>query len=188
MQIKNIDYGEVTEFPQTAMFGDTCTIDHIRYVRKKHIGWVAFESAYDNRQPFDFGEVLSLPKSYGVVEGPLIPGDVCWWFNAPWKIDSSGNWVMDKDTALKDTAQNNGGRTNYYDIPEGAKTLNDLIEHKDMRFWQGECLKAIYALTDRAARATDGSSSEERELNKVVYYANRRLTQLRQEQKCHSYK
>ena len=173
------DYGEVTEFPQAAKFGATCTKDGVQYLRGQHHGWVAFESAYDNRQPFDFGDVLSLPKSYGVSEEPLIPGDTCWWINSPWKVDSSGSWVIDKDTA-----QNNGGRTNYYDIPEGAKTLNDLIEHKDMRFWQGECMKAIYALTDRAARARDGSSSEERELNKIIYYANRRLAQLGREKEC----
>ena len=44
-----------------------------------------------------------------------------------------------------------------------------------MPFWQGEILKATYALEDRATRSTDGSSSPERELNKIIYYAQRAL-------------
>ena len=76
------------------------------------------------------------------------------------------------------TAHNNGGTTDYYAIPKGAKTLNDLIEHKGMSFAQGEIFKAIYAFNERAERATDGSSSRLREANKVLYYAQRIVSQL----------
>ena len=79
--------------------------------------------------------------------------------------------------------KNNGGTTSYYDIPKGATTLNDLIEHKSMPFWKGEMFKAIYALEDRAIRATDGSSSLERELNKIIYYAQRALALYAKESK-----
>jgi hypothetical protein len=74
-------------------------------------------------------------------------------------------------------AINNGGTTSYYDVPEGAKTLNDLIEYKEMPFWLGELFKAAYALQERAARSEN--ASEERELNKIIYYANRRLARLK---------
>jgi hypothetical protein len=80
---------------------------------------------------------------------------------------------------------NNGGTTNYYALPFAQSedypepTLNDLIEYKDMEFWQGEALKALYALKERATR--DSKSSETRELNKVVYYCKRRLARLKKE-------
>ena len=101
---------------------------------------------------------------------------------------------------------NNGGKTDYYDLPKPSEieifnilakhvedqvgfleaaakeiienlpqTLNDLIEHKDMRFWRGDAFKALYALDERAAKANDGSTTEVRELNKVIYYCQRRL-------------
>lgn len=76
------------------------------------------------------------------------------------------------------TSHNNGGTTDYYAIPPGAKTLNDLIEHKNMSFAQGEIFKAIYAFNERAGRATDGSSSKLREANKILYYAQRIVKQL----------
>lgn len=67
----------------------------------------------------------------------------------------------------------NGGKTSCYDVPKDAETLNDLIEHKDMRFWRGEAFKALYAIDERASRSDN--ASEGRELNKVIYYAKRRL-------------
>lgn len=60
-------------------------------------------------------------------------------------------------------------------------TLNDLIEFKRMPFWRGEAFKALYALEERAQRSADASASEERELNKVIYYCNRRLAQIEKE-------
>jgi hypothetical protein len=76
------------------------------------------------------------------------------------------------------TSHNNGGTTDCYAIPKGAKTLNDLIEHKGMTFAQGEIFKACYAMDERATRATDGSSSKLREANKMLYYAQRIVNQL----------
>jgi hypothetical protein len=110
---------------------------------------------------------------------------------------------MPKDSG----SANNGGKTGYYDLPrpdsrkvrailedfgkgmlgisEAAtavyeafpQTLNDLIEFKGMLFWRGDAFKALYAIEERAAKG--GASSEERELNKVIYYCNRRLAMLR---------
>jgi peptidoglycan hydrolase CwlO-like protein len=73
------------------------------------------------------------------------------------------------------SAQNNGGKTDYYDIPSGSTTLNDLIEYKNMPFWRGEILKAIYGLEGRMQKNKDEKNAEIRELNKIIYYANRRL-------------
>jgi hypothetical protein len=65
--------------------------------------------------------------------------------------------------------QNNGGKTDYYDVPAGAETLADLIEYKDMAFWRGEIFKACYRIGGK------DNTTEIRELNKIIYNANRRL-------------
>jgi hypothetical protein len=52
------------------------------------------------------------------------------------------------------------------------QTLNDLIEFKNMPFWEGEILKAIYALHQRASKDIKGGGIL-RELNKIIYYAGR---------------
>jgi hypothetical protein len=100
-------------------------------------------------------------------------------------------------------SKNNGGSTSYYDIPlpyrgilrdilikftNGEniediidniyevfpKTLNDLIEYKEMLFWRGEVFKAVYALEERAVRSSDNASIR-RELNKILYYTERAI-------------
>ena len=100
---------------------------------------------------------------------------------------------------------NNGGKTSYYDLPlpklgelvnsldellkRGEsflgiakkiselfpQTLNDLIEFKEMKPWQHEVMKACYAINERAKK---NGGSELREINKIIYYANRRKNQL----------
>lgn len=70
------------------------------------------------------------------------------------------------------TSNNNGGQTDYYDIPEGSETLQDLIEYKDMSWSQGNIFKAAYRLKD------DSHSSQERDLNKIIWFATRMLNQL----------
>lgn len=106
---------------------------------------------------------------------------------------------------------NNGGTTDYYALPRPSiktieklldatqnlkyfpdtvrelfpKTLNDLIEFKDMPFWRGEILKAAYGLEGRKSKYTGKTPREVeiREMNKIIYYAQRRLTQLTDDNK-----
>lgn len=109
-----------------------------------------------------------------------------------------------KDLENSKNSINNGGNTDYYalprprlvDIEELVKlavsrdisaenvaeaidsllpsTLNDLIEYKNMLFWRGEIFKALYALEERAVRSSN-NASRLRELNKIVYYAQRAI-------------
>jgi hypothetical protein len=102
--------------------------------------------------------------------------------------------------------KNNGGTTDYYEIPRPElaaiiallhnwngkdfatlasdirelfpQTLNDIIEFKNMKPWQHEVMKATYAID---ARAKKNGGSELRELNKILYYTNRRKQQLLKE-------
>ena len=57
------------------------------------------------------------------------------------------NHNIEHDVKQKDSSINNGGNTSYYDIPEHAKNVQDLIEYFEMNFAQGNILKAAYCLT-----------------------------------------
>ncbi|WP_421505531.1 hypothetical protein [Brucella pseudogrignonensis] len=60
-----------------------------------------------------------------------------------------------------------GGSTSYYELPEGASELNDLIEHKRMSFALGNIFKACYRFGEKdvASRLYD--------LNKIIFFAER---------------
>lgn len=60
-----------------------------------------------------------------------------------------------------------GGATDYYDFPEGATTLNDLIEYKNMSFALGNIFKACYRLGEKA------DTSKLYDINKIIYFAER---------------
>jgi hypothetical protein len=69
---------------------------------------------------------------------------------------------------MNDT-DNNGGKTDYYNLPTNATTLDDLIDFKNMTFGRGNMFKAIYRLGEK------GNTSEIYDLNKIAYYVQRRL-------------
>ena len=45
--------------------------------------------------------------------------------------------------------KSDGGSSAYYQFPDGAKELNDLIEHKGMSFARGNMFKALYRLGEK---------------------------------------
>jgi len=71
------------------------------------------------------------------------------------------------------TTKSDGGPSVYYDFPDGCKTLNDLIEYKEMSFAQGNMFKAAYRLGNKRG------TTLEYDLNKIKYYADRMLGQLK---------
>lgn len=60
-----------------------------------------------------------------------------------------------------------GGSTSYYELPEGATELNDLIEHKRMSFPLGNIFKACYRLGEK-----DGTGILY-DLNKIEFFTRR---------------
>ena len=72
---------------------------------------------------------------------------------------------------------NNGGSTDYYKLPKKAKDLQDLIEYKGMNFAQGNMFKAMYRMNE------DNHSSKVRDLNKVIWFAEREIKRLEEETK-----
>jgi len=63
--------------------------------------------------------------------------------------------------------KSDGGSSSYYMLPDGAKELNDLIEHKGMSFARGNLFKALYRLGEK-----DGIGTEY-DLNKLQYFLDR---------------
>ncbi len=66
--------------------------------------------------------------------------------------------------------KSDGGSTSYYELPEGARELNDLIEHKGMSFALGNIFKACYRFGEKDA------ASRMYDLNKIIFFAERLKT------------
>ena len=185
------DYGVVSRLPESASQGAKASLHGTEYTfYTGGVGWVAdikipqfsgLEDAYDKPE---IAEARILPKDFGEVDlfprHNLVVGDSCFFKDCYWVVNASLHWEYVSRCLAEDVdpTENNGGTTDYYAIPEGANTCNDIIELKDMRFWRGEAFKALWALGERSERASDGSASEVRELNKVKYYVDRRLAQI----------
>ena len=75
------------------------------------------------------------------------------------------NYVLEDDLQSK---QNNGGSSDWYLLPDNAKTLQDLIEHRNMNGAVKDMFKACYRLGIK-------TEDELRDLNKTAYYALREI-------------
>ena len=73
------------------------------------------------------------------------------------------------ETKPPDSSVDNGGSTSYYDLPKNAKNIQDIIEAKDISWNMANILKACYRI------GSQDHSSTERDLNKIIYFANRQL-------------
>ena len=81
------------------------------------------------------------------------------------------NFIVDKIARTK----NNGGPTSYYDLDPSWEGAGDIIEGRNMNFNQGNIFKVAFCFNVGRHNATD----YERELNKIVYFANRELRRLK---------
>ncbi|WP_247877609.1 hypothetical protein [Brucella pituitosa] len=75
--------------------------------------------------------------------------------------------LTDLDLRSASAIKSDGGSTSYYELPEGASELNDLIEHKGMSFALGNIFKACYRFGEKDA------ASRLYDLNKIVFFAER---------------
>jgi len=66
-----------------------------------------------------------------------------------------------------------GSTASYYELPKGAKELQDLIEYKNMNFAVGNIFKATYRLSDKH------HSTAKRELEKIIFFAKRELKRIK---------
>jgi hypothetical protein len=68
---------------------------------------------------------------------------------------------------------NDGGSASYYELPDGAMELQDLIEYKGMNFAVGNIFKAAYRLGDNGSH-----SNPRRDLKKIIWFAQRELDRI----------
>ena len=64
---------------------------------------------------------------------------------------------------------NKGALSEYYNLPVGARQLNDLIEHKEMNFAVGNIFKAAYRLGEKEG------TSKGYDLYKIILFSIREL-------------
>jgi len=63
--------------------------------------------------------------------------------------------------------RNQGGATDYYELPRNAEQLQDLIEFRGMNFAVGNIFKACYRLGSKPNTDTIY------DLNKIIFFAQR---------------
>ena len=106
--------------------------------------------------------------------------------NIPYQTDVPNNFIIIPKLKRQDfkktedtyeeneVGHNNGGSTDYYKLL-GMKDLQDIIENRNMNFAQGNILKAAFCFNVGRHEGT----SYERELNKIIYFANRELQRIK---------
>lgn len=78
-------------------------------------------------------------------------------------------YFPEKITTLPPKKTSDGGSTDYYQLPQGSKDLQDIIEAKDMNFSIGNIFKACYRLGEKQG------TSREYDLRKIIFFATREL-------------
>jgi len=77
----------------------------------------------------------------------------------------------------KTSSDNRGGSTDYYKLQEGWKDCADIMESRNMNYNQGNIMKSAFCFNAQRHSGTD----YERELNKIIYFANRELNLLKKD-------
>ena len=87
------------------------------------------------------------------------------------------NFIIVEENKNSNSSINNGGNTDYYKFKENWKECADIIEDREMNYNQGNIFKSAFCFNIGRHNATD----YERELNKIVYFANRELKRIEKE-------
>lgn len=132
---------------------------------------------FEYPQIFEEMKDLKIPKEFDKVKKIKISKK----FNDEKYYDYSKDFNDEKIQNFDslDSSKNNGGSTDYYDFPENAKCVMDLIEIFGMNFSQGNILKSAYCLN----RGRHDGTNMERELNKIIFFAKRELERISNIQK-----
>lgn len=69
-----------------------------------------------------------------------------------------------------EVVKSDGGSSDYYDLPQGCETLQDIIAKKDMSFTQGNIFKAAYRWDHKPDLAYN--------LRKIIWFAEDALRRL----------
>lgn len=77
--------------------------------------------------------------------------------------------------SVREKAHNNGGSTDYYKLKTTWEDLADIMEDRSMNYNQGNIFKSAFCFN---VGRHDGTSYE-RELNKIIYFAERELKRIK---------
>lgn len=89
----------------------------------------------------------------------------------------NANYISSNEIKIQNNSINNGGSTDYYKFKENWKECQDIIEDRELNFSQGNIFKSAFCFNIGRHSATD----YERELNKIIYFANRELERIKRE-------
>lgn len=97
--------------------------------------------------------------------------DQCWrcGYNVP--VEGDGYQIVFYTTPAPNKLT--GGSSKYYELPEGCKELQDLIEYKNMNFAMANIFKATYRLGNKPG--TDMIY----DLEKIIWFANREIERIK---------
>lgn len=76
--------------------------------------------------------------------------------------------------SVEEKGHNNGGSTDYYKLKKEWKDCSDIMEDRAMNYNQGNIFKSAFCFNVGRHDGTD----YERELNKIVYFAERELKRI----------
>jgi hypothetical protein len=110
-------------------------------------------------------------------ETPIINEDYKKWLSTISDPSSVLKVVYRKSEVVPTTDDtiNNGGSTDYYKMKSEWKDLQDLIEDRKMNYSQANILKVAFTFNVGRHEGTDAI----RDLNKIIYFAQRELNRLK---------
>jgi len=79
---------------------------------------------------------------------------------------------MENDVVTQEKQSSDGSTASYYELPEGATELQDLIGHRNMNAQIGEIFRACYRY------GIVEHSPKLRDIKKIIFYANAELERL----------
>ena len=83
--------------------------------------------------------------------------------------------VLSANIPNKNSTINNGGKTDYYDLNPKWIDGQDIIEGREMNYAQGNIFKVAFTF----GVGRHSGTNYERDLNKVVYFAQRELDRIK---------
>lgn len=95
-------------------------------------------------------------------------------FEAPHKTPESDTQLINEEYSFSDVvkSKSDGSTASYYELPAGAKELQDLISHRDMNSQIGEVFRACYryGLVEHSDKLRDAK--------KIKFYAEAEIKRL----------
>ena len=95
------------------------------------------------------------------------------------KMESLQEW---SDTVVKDNSINNGGKTDYYQLKNAPFPINDFDDFAEWRNMNGNQFNMGKVMWTFNTGRHNGTNYE-RDLNKIIHYANRELLRLKRGEK-----